>query len=128
MKRDAGKETFWRQALEECQSSGQSVRDFCRQRDLKESLFYAWRRELGRRDVGVSEKAGFVELVRPAGVKEEAGVSIRVDERVRVVLERGFDRETLQATVACLCAVPVRQHGGRASADARAQTDGVRAP
>jgi hypothetical protein len=128
MKRDAGKETFWRQALGECQSSGQSVREFCRQRDLKESLFYAWRLRLGRRDAGVSEETGFVELVGPAGEKEGAGVSIRVDERIRVVLERGFDRETLKATLACLCAVPTPQRGVRASTGARAQTDGTRAP
>ena len=128
MKRDASKETFWRQALGECQSSGQSVREFCRQRQLKESLFYAWRRELGRRDAGVSEQPGFVELVGLAGVEEGAGVSIRVDERVRVVLERGFDREALRATLACLCAVLTPQRGGRASAGVRAQTDGIRAP
>jgi transposase-like protein len=122
------KETFWRQAVGECQSSGQSVREFCRQRELKESLFYAWRRELSRRDVGVSEKAGFVELVRPAGGKEEAGVSIRVDERVRVVLECGFDRETLKATLACLCAGPTPQCVGRASAGTRTQTAGTHTP
>lgn len=128
MKRDAGKETFWRQALGECHSSGQSVREFCRQRELKESLFYAWRLRLGRRDAGVSEETGFVELVGPAGEKEGAGVSIRVDERIRVVLERGFDRETLKATLACLCVVPTPQRGGRASAEVPARMDGTRAP
>jgi len=65
------------------QSSGQSVPGVRRQRQLKESLFYAWRRELGRRDAGVSEQPGFVELVGWLAWKEGAGVSIRVDERVR---------------------------------------------
>lgn len=128
MKRDAGKETFWRQALGECQSSGQSVREFCRQRELKESLFYAWRLRLGRRDAGMSDETGFVELVGPAGEKEGAGVSIRVDERIRVVLERGFDRETLKATLACLCATAAPQRAGRAEAGAQAQLGTVRQP
>ena len=33
-----------------------------------------------------------------------AGVSIRIDERLSVVLERGFDGETLKAALACVCA------------------------
>lgn len=128
MKRDASKETFWRQVQGECRSSGQSVREFCRQRELKESLFYAWRRELGRRDGEESEKSGFVELVGPAGRKEGAGVCIRIDERLRVVLERGFDRETLKAALACLCALPRAQRAGRASSRARVQAGGTREP
>ena len=64
MKRDASKEKFWREAMAEAGSSGQSVREFCRQRGLKENLFYAWRRELKTRDAEAAEKGGFVELVR----------------------------------------------------------------
>ena len=50
MKRDAGKEKVWREAIAEARRSGQSVREFCRQRGLKENLFYSWRRELKTRD------------------------------------------------------------------------------
>ena len=127
MKRDASKELFWRQAVGECRDSGQSVRKFCKERALKEGLFYAWRRELGRRDAGMTAKAGFVELrVRPAVVKEGAGISIQVDERVRVILECGFDAEALNVTLRCLCAVQPPERGGRAPAETRAE--GVRAP
>lgn len=101
MKRDAAKEKFWREAMEEARGSGLSVRDFCGQRGLKENLFYAWRRELSRRDGEGAERPGFVELVRPAG-SGAAGVSLWIDERIRIVLERGFDREALRAALACL--------------------------
>ena len=100
MKRDAGKEKLWRAAIAEAGSSGQSVREFCRQRRLKESLFYAWRRELKTRDGEATEKSGFVELVRPAGRAEGAGVSLRIDDRLSIVLERGFDGATLKAALA----------------------------
>ena len=36
MKRDAGKEKFWREVVGEACSSGQTVREFCRQRQVKE--------------------------------------------------------------------------------------------
>jgi len=101
VKRDVGKEKFWREAMAEADGSGQSVRAFCRQRGLKESLFYAWRRELRLRDTEATDRPGFVELVRPAE-GGAAGVSIRIDDRISIVLQRGFDREALSAALACL--------------------------
>ena len=101
MKRDAGKEKFWREAIAEASSSGQSVREFCRQRGLKEGLFYSWRRELRLRDTEAADPPGFVELVQPTG-GGAAGVSIRIGDRISIVLQRGFDREALRAALACL--------------------------
>ena len=40
----------WQTAIERWQSSGQSVRAFCRQGGLKESAFFFWRRELALQD------------------------------------------------------------------------------
>jgi transposase-like protein len=101
MKRDAGKEKLWREAIAKASSSAASIREFCRQRGLKENLFYSWRRELRLRDAEGTDRPGFVELVRPAG-RNGAGVSLRIDERVEILLERGFDREALKAALACL--------------------------
>lgn len=101
MKRDPVKEQFWRGAITEAAGSGQSVREFCRQKGLKENLFHAWRRQLKLRDTGAAEPTGFVELVSPAG-GGGAGISIRIDDRISIVLQRGFDRETLRAALACL--------------------------
>jgi len=49
-KRSAEKEAFWRRVLEEYRRSGASVRGFCRRKELSESSFYAWRKEIMKRD------------------------------------------------------------------------------
>lgn len=48
--RDAAKERFWREVLKRFAASGLSVRAFCRREGLAESMFYAWRQTLGKRD------------------------------------------------------------------------------
>lgn len=51
MKRRSGeKEALWRRVVAEQVKSGKSVREFCKQQDLHESQFYAWRREIALRD------------------------------------------------------------------------------
>jgi hypothetical protein len=49
--RDLEKERCWREVLARQASSGLSGRAFCRQEQLAESAFYAWRRTIGQRDV-----------------------------------------------------------------------------
>ncbi len=51
-KRDKDEQTeqYWRLVLEEFQSSGLNVREFCRTEGVREPSFYAWRREIGKRD------------------------------------------------------------------------------
>jgi transposase-like protein len=48
--RDAEKETHWREVVQRQAASGMSVRAFCRQQQLVESAFYAWRRTIAERD------------------------------------------------------------------------------
>ena len=48
--RDAEKDQYWRLVMEEFRGSGLGVREFCRREGLRESSFYAWRRELGNRE------------------------------------------------------------------------------
>ena len=43
-------------------------------------------------------------MLRKGGQTVTAGVSIRVDERLSIVVERGFDEETLKAALACISA------------------------
>jgi hypothetical protein len=99
MARDAEKAKFWRGKMAEYEKSGLTAREFCAQADLREVQFYYWRRGLKE---GSRKKTGFVELVRSGGADGGAGVSIRLDERVSVVLERGFDGETLKAALAAV--------------------------
>jgi len=48
--RDRGKERFWRQVVRRWRRSGLGVRAFCAAEGLAEPSFYAWRRQLARRD------------------------------------------------------------------------------
>jgi hypothetical protein len=49
-RRDLAKERHWRRMLRLWQRSGQTGRDFCADYGLPEPSFYAWRREIARRD------------------------------------------------------------------------------
>lgn len=44
---------LWRQRIAEQKSSGQSIRAYCRERELKESAFYGWRRLVGKQNTPV---------------------------------------------------------------------------
>jgi transposase-like protein len=54
--RNAQKERFWRRAIRQQLRSGQSVREYCRDHEVSEPSFYAWRRELKRRHGHRAEK------------------------------------------------------------------------
>jgi transposase-like protein len=101
-RRDPEKEKFWRATMQEHGVSGKSVREFCAEKGLNQNVFYGWRRELKLRDAEGASKGGFVELIQRGGQAGAAGVSIRVDERISVVLERGFDVEALKAALAAV--------------------------
>lgn len=58
--RELAKEKFWRKTIRAFAASGQSVRAFCRARQLSEPSFYAWRRTLARRDAATPAAPGFV--------------------------------------------------------------------
>ena len=48
--RSAEKESFWRLVLEEQQESELTVRAFCQREGISEASFYAWRKEIKKRD------------------------------------------------------------------------------
>jgi hypothetical protein len=49
-RRSMEREVFWRDALRRHDTSGLSVRAFCRREKLHESAFYFWRRAVAERD------------------------------------------------------------------------------
>lgn len=54
---DPAKDRFWRDVLTRFRACGLSVRAFCRQENLKEPLFYAWRRTIAQRDPPTADRA-----------------------------------------------------------------------
>src|SRR4029077_2664355 len=99
--RDARKEHQWRRWIEEWRTSGLSVRAFCARHRLSQASFYAWRRELQRREAA---PPAFVPVRVVAADGPPPGTTIEVVLRggrtVRVA--PGFDAATLQHVVAAL--------------------------
>jgi hypothetical protein len=56
-RRDVEKERFWRQVVGGHAGSGLSVRQYCTDREVTEASFFAWRRELARRDASANKPA-----------------------------------------------------------------------
>ena len=99
--RDERKERQWRRWIREWQASGLTVRDFCDRHGLDEHRFYAWRRELGRRD---AEASPFMPVRIVSGDVPAAGRPLEVvlpgGRTVRVA--PGFDGPTLRQLLAVL--------------------------
>jgi hypothetical protein len=57
-KRSVEKETFWRSVVEQQQRGDLNIRMFCQQKGISEPSFYAWRKELHKRD---SEKVADID-------------------------------------------------------------------
>ena len=115
------KEQFWRRALQRYERSGLSIRAFCRGEDLRECNFYAWRRELQRRDQlgerpvaqppasmanGSQVRASFLPLrVLPDGLAGSApprSIEIVLSGGPTVRVPDGFDRRTLSDVLSVL--------------------------
>lgn len=96
--RDLKREGVWRAVLERQRQSGLSIRAFCRREGISEPSFYAWRRELLRRDreslgvtEGVSEPRLGSPARRPSPAKSAAG-------RVRPSVTAAFLPVTITAS------------------------------
>ena len=66
--RSEAKERLWREQVSSWQRRGLSIRQYCQQHQLNEPNFYAWRRELARRDEvgGISSES--VQRPKPLSV------------------------------------------------------------
>jgi hypothetical protein len=98
-RRSSEREQFWRQAVADWKKSGQSVRAFCDARRLSEPSFYAWRRELAKRDRRpVTPAVGFV----PVSVIADAMMEVVLTSGVTVRVPAGVDAVAVAKLVAAL--------------------------
>jgi hypothetical protein len=111
--RDMEKERHWAKVIREAARSGQSTREFCRERKLKESQFYWWQRKLReRREDRALRRSGMGKADNRAGstfalVSEEsgaldAGIELVLADGRRVRISRGVDEETLRTVLAAV--------------------------
>ena len=94
----------WRGLVSEQSQSGQTVAAFCRERGLRDSLFYDWKRRLRE-----GEAAKFVEVrvkepvERPHLTSGPGGaIEIRLQKGRSLLVEPGFDTLHLRALLAAL--------------------------
>jgi transposase-like protein len=85
----------WRQIIDGQRPSGLTVAAYCRDRGIKDSAFYAWKRRL--RSPAKSNRSSapaFVEVKPPKKSAVEAIEIWPCGER-RLLVRRGFDRDLL---------------------------------
>lgn len=124
--RNLEKERYWRQVVEGHAGSGLSIRQYCMDRGVSQPSFFAWRRELARRDSTASkparpspklaksnkraksqarnpQPARFAQLrIAPPGLFDGAGIEIVLPAGTRVRVGRGACPVTLQVVLAAL--------------------------
>src|SRR5262245_6868841 len=117
--RDPAKERRWRRLLRQWRRSGLTGRDCCSQHSLPEPSFYAWKREIAKRDqarrtASQATARGSAQAPRPSADALPAFPPVTVhavaSSALKVVLSGGrllrvhggFDAEVLRQLVAVL--------------------------
>jgi hypothetical protein len=108
-KRDMEKERYWQRTIGEAARSGTSIREFCRQRRLKERQFYWWQHKLkasgqeGRlRRPSVNRNPASFALVSDEAGATDAGIELVLGDGRRLRIRKGVDEETLRAVLAAV--------------------------
>jgi transposase-like protein len=94
----AERRNHWQGIIENQSKSGMNIADYCRDAQIRPTYFYRWRRRL-------SEQActgGFLELVPDKLADATSGIRIRLDAKIAIEVQRGFDPATLRAVVETL--------------------------
>ena len=99
--RGPDRERFWREAVAGWKKSDQTIAAYCRARGLGQASFYAWRRQLTRRD-RVAPAATFV----PLTVVPDAVVEVVLPTGVVVRVPAAADAAAVARLVAALEAAP----------------------
>ncbi|HRS97562.1 MAG TPA: hypothetical protein P5040_05200 [Smithella sp.] len=87
----------WREVIETQKTSGISIADYCRSRDMRTNVFYAWRRRISKCQM---DKQGFIELRSPVSGMN-TGIRI-VSGNLCIEVQRNFDPSVLRTVLACL--------------------------
>jgi hypothetical protein len=93
--------TQWQGLVQEQVRSGMSAAAFCKDNQLNLQRFYVWRRRFNT-ESGPKVTGTFLELV-PSSTIRESGIRIRLNERLSLELDRGFDPLTLRNAIDALC-------------------------
>ena len=104
--RDPRKEQQWRQWIQQWQSSGLGVREFCSRHGLPESRFYVWRQQLQRRQATLPSLVP-VHLLDTPNQAPAATLEVVLGAGQRTLrVPPGFDASTLRQLLAILEELP----------------------
>ena len=100
--RGAEAEEKWCGLIKEQEQSGQSVASFCRERGVRASQLYAWKKRIRERT-----GSGFVEVRSGAeqaglGWRRSRAIEVRLHGGRGLLVEPGFDPDHLQALLTVL--------------------------
>ena len=94
----------WRGLISEQSQSGQTVKAFCLERGLRDSLFYDWKKRLRQ-----GEAVKFVEVKVKASSEQRTpaperypAIEIRLSKGRSILVEPGFDASHLRALLTVL--------------------------
>ncbi len=90
--------THWREVIESQKTSGMTIADYCRSRDIRTNAFYAWRRRISKQETSGS---GFLELRSPV-LGMATGVRIVAAAGFYIEVNRGFDPSILCSVLSCM--------------------------
>ena len=104
---DVEKQRYWQRTIGDAARSGMSIREFCRQRRLRESQFYWWQRKLKvrrpeRSKPGARDRAASFALVSEDGMDMPAGLELVLRDGRRLRISQGVQEETLRAVLAAM--------------------------
>jgi len=94
--------TYWQKLVQEQAESGVNAAAFCKDHQINPQRFYSWRCRLKVESDATKERGAFLELV-PSSKLQGSGIRIRLDQRLSIELERGFDPCTLRNAIDALC-------------------------
>lgn len=90
----------WELVFSEHRESGMTIKAFCEERGIYQSLFYKWRKRY--REESDSVGGSFVELRRSGNAAASSGVTVVAGRGIRIDLQPDFDAVTLERVLACL--------------------------
>ena len=98
---------FWQMAIETWQSSGLSIRRFCKQEGLSEPSFYSWRKRLTQVDEpdadkeAVSQSEPFIQVSLPS--EKHGGLELVFSSGHTLRISSPADTQTLTTVLSALC-------------------------
>lgn len=104
---DVEKQRYWQRTIGDAARSGMSIREFCRQRRLRESQFYWWQRKLKARrqepsKPSAQDQTASFALVSENGMDMPAGFELVLRDGRRLRISQGVQEETLRAVLAAM--------------------------